>query len=45
LKINHFEIKDCPYKMDAWKNAVAGLSNVPDRLKNHDILTTTTLTR
>ncbi|CAI6348959.1 unnamed protein product [Macrosiphum euphorbiae] len=33
LKTDHVEIKDCPYEMDAWKNALAGLSNVPYRLK------------
>lgn len=41
-KNDHITISDCPYEMDAWKLAVAGLGRLPDRIKNgkDPILTT-----
>lgn len=34
----HTAVKDCPYEMDSWKIAVAGLGKLPDRLKSEKIL-------
>ncbi|VVC36175.1 Hypothetical protein CINCED_3A008865 [Cinara cedri] len=31
--VDHILQKDCPYELDAWKKAVAGLAKLPDRLK------------
>ncbi|KAL4088691.1 hypothetical protein QTP88_023775 [Uroleucon formosanum] len=45
LKINHVKVKDCPYEMNAWKNAVKLLENKPYRLKTRDIVINTTLKR
>ncbi|XP_050533446.1 uncharacterized protein LOC126901179 isoform X2 [Daktulosphaira vitifoliae] len=36
LKTDHNFIKDCPYELDTWKKAVAGLAKIPDRLKTED---------
>lgn len=33
-KKDHMTISDCPYEMDAWKLAVAGLGKLPDRIKS-----------
>jgi len=43
--MNHVELIDCPYKINAWKRAVAGLTNIPDRLKTNNVVITTTLPR
>ncbi|CAH1736525.1 unnamed protein product [Aphis gossypii] len=44
LKNDHNELRDCPYEMDSWKTAVAGLGKMPDRLKANNVLITTKLT-
>ncbi|XP_029348416.1 lethal(3)malignant brain tumor-like protein 4 isoform X1 [Acyrthosiphon pisum] len=44
LKMNHDKLEDCPYEIDSWKTAIAGLRQMPDRLKIHNVLTTTTST-
>jgi len=44
LKNDHVDLNDCPYEMDSWKIAVAGLAKMPDRLKANNVLITTTLT-
>jgi len=36
--LEHTNVKDCPYEMDSWKIAVAGLGKLPDRLKSEEIL-------
>ncbi|XP_050435903.1 uncharacterized protein LOC126842792 [Adelges cooleyi] len=36
LKANHSLAKDCPYELDLWKKAVAGLAKIPDRIKTED---------
>jgi len=43
--MNYVEIIDCPYEMDSWKTAVAGLAKMPDRLKTHNVSIITTLIR
>ncbi|XP_022164017.1 uncharacterized protein LOC111029358 isoform X2 [Myzus persicae] len=43
LKMDHDELIDCPYEMDSWKTAVAGLAKMPDRLKAHNVIINTTL--
>lgn len=43
LKTNHIFAKDCPYDLDEWKKAVAGLMKIPDRLKINDIIPITTI--
>lgn len=37
LKSNHFDSKDCPYELDSWKKAVAGLAKLPDRFKTFEV--------
>lgn len=32
-KNDHTFIRDCPYELDSWKLAVAGLGKLPDRIK------------
>ncbi|XP_029345307.1 uncharacterized protein LOC100164434 isoform X2 [Acyrthosiphon pisum] len=44
MKVDHVEIIDCPYEIDSWKTAVAGLAKMPDRLKTHNVIINTTLT-
>lgn len=44
LGTNHVTAKDCPYELDLWKKAVAGLAKIPDRLKTDKILLTNTST-
>lgn len=44
LKVDHVEMIDCPYEIDSWKTAVAGLAKMPDRLKTHNVIINTKLT-
>jgi len=34
----HNVVKDCPYELDGWQLTVAGLTKLPDRLENVQIL-------
>lgn len=37
LQNNHFDSKECPYELDSWKKAVAGLAKLPDRFKMFEV--------
>lgn len=45
FKNEHIVIRDCPYELDAWKLAVAGLEKLPDRIKTDNVPTSTTFER
>lgn len=42
-KTTHVLPKECPYELDEWKKAVAGLAKIPDRLKTDGITTILTM--
>lgn len=37
LKSYHVYLNECPYELDNWKGAVAGMAKTPDRIKTNGI--------